>query len=101
MKIKDWLQSRKNKPGETSGKRVNESIEQHNRLMSRLLPQKKAWLIDMDGTKNYHVLDTQKDGSPSKEIKVATFGGEDSIPDRKVYEYDKEVDGFLIYYQSN
>lgn len=83
--------------GEASGDRVADSLSRHDRLVMGLAPQQKAWLIDMDGKKHYHDLDVH-DNTPSQEVRVRLHRVDAEI-EEKVYEYDKEADGYLIYYQ--
>lgn len=103
MNLLDWLKRRKSEPGEASGERVNEAIGNHDRLLAGLPPQRKAWLIDMDGNKNYHDLNTQHSGEPHGEVRVrlhqVRLPGQDADVEEKVYEYEKEAGGYLIYYQ--
>lgn len=98
MKILDWLQSRKSKIGEASGTRVNEAIENKKRLDFGLPPQRRAVMIDTDGTKSYHDLDVQYGGKPNEEIKIGVFS-EGKMPERKVYHYESDSNGYMIYRQ--
>jgi len=93
----DWIRKRKSTPGEASGERVNDSIHNHDRLLAGLPPQQRAWLIDTDGKKHYHDLDI-RDNTPSQEVRIRLHKMNADI-EEKVYEYDKEADGYLIYYQ--
>ncbi len=97
MNLLDWVRKRKSTPGEASGERVNESISNHDRLLAGLPPQRKAWLIDTDGQKHYHDLDF-RDNTPSQEVRVRLHKMDAKI-EEKVYEFDREVDGCLIYHQ--
>lgn len=97
MNLLDWVRKRKSTPGEASGERVNESISNHDRLLAGLPPQRKAWLIDLDGQKHYHDLDF-RDNIPSQEVRIRLHKVGAEI-EEKVYEYDKDIDGYLIYYQ--
>lgn len=98
MNLLDWMRKRKSTPGEASGERVSDAIHNHDRLLAGLPPQRKAWLIDMDGRKHYHDLDI-RDNTPSLEVRVRLHKVDADI-EEKVYEYDKvSSDGYLIYYQ--
>ncbi len=97
MNLLDWVLGRKSTPGEASGERVNVSISNHDRLLAGLPPQRKAWLIDMDGQKHYHDIDI-RDNTPSREVRVRLHKVDAEI-EEKVYEYDKDAGGYLIYYQ--
>ena len=97
MNLLDWLKRRKSKPGEASGDRISESLANHDRFLAGLPPQRKAWFIDLDGEKHYHDLDVH-DGKPSEEVNI-TLHKVSGETEKKTYEYDKEVDGWLIYYQ--
>ena len=97
VNLLDWLKKRKSKPGEASGDRVNEAISNHDRFLAGLPPQRRAWLIDSDGRKHYHDLDVH-DNTPSQEVTVRLHKINADI-EEKVYEYEKEADGYLIYYQ--
>ncbi len=97
VNLLDWLKNRKSKPGEASGERVNNAIENHSRLEAGLPPQRKAWLLDTDGKKHYHDLDVH-DNTPSQEVRVRLHKIDGGI-ETKVYQYVKEADGYLVYYQ--
>jgi hypothetical protein len=103
VRMMDWIKGRKSKPGMASGERVNESIGNQSRLDHGLPPQRKAWLIDLDGTKSYHDLNTHHNGEPHAEVRVrlhqVRLAGQDETVEEKVYEYDKVAEGYLIYYQ--
>jgi hypothetical protein len=94
----DWLTSRKSKPGEASGDRVNEAILQDQRLKRGLPPQKAALLIDLDGTTHHHDLDVHEDG-PSQEVKT-TLHKLEGVKEYKTYRYVGE-DDCLIYHQTD
>jgi hypothetical protein len=97
VNLLDWIRKRKSTPGEASGDRVNEALHNHERVEAGLTPQRKAWLIDLDGRKHYHDLNI-RDNTPSLEVRVRLHKIDADI-EEKVYEYDKEADGYLIYYQ--
>jgi hypothetical protein len=97
VNLLDWIKGRNSKPGVASGERVNEAIVNHERFAHGLPPQRKAWLIDLDGTKHYHDLDV-RDNSPSQEVTVRLHKVNADI-EEKIYEYEKEAGGYLIYYQ--
>lgn len=97
MNLLDWVLGRKSTLGEASGERVNESIGNHDRLLAGLPPQRKAWLIDTDGQKHYHDIDI-RDNTPSQEVRVRLHKINANV-EEKVYTYDKEAGGYLIYYQ--
>ena len=103
MNLLDWVRNRKSTPGEASGERVSEAIQNHERVAAGLTPQRKAWLIDLDGEKNYHDLNTHHNGEPHEEVRVrlhqVRLEGQSANIEEKVYEYDKVADGYLIYYQ--
>lgn len=97
MNLLNWVLGRNSKVGEASGDRVNESITNHERLLAGLPPQKKAWFIDLDGKKHYHDLDVHN-GVPNHEVSITLYKVSGD-KEKKTYEYDKEAEGYLIYYQ--
>lgn len=103
VNLLDWIKGRKSKPGMASGERVNESLANHTRLEHGLPPQRKAWLIDLDGTKNSHDLNTHHNGEPHAEVRVrlhqVRLPGQSEAVEEKVYQYAKESEGWLIYQQ--
>lgn len=103
VNLLDWIKGRKSTPGMASGERVNESIGNQSRLDHGLPPQRKAWLIDLDGTKNSHDLNIHHNGEPHAEVRIrlhqVRLPGHSEDVEEKVYEYDKEAEGHLIYYQ--
>jgi hypothetical protein len=97
VNLLEWVRKRKSTPGEASGERINESLTNHDRVLAGFPPQRKAWLIDMDGKKHYHDLDVH-DNEPSQEVRIRLHKVDAEI-EEKIYEYDKDADGYLIYYQ--
>lgn len=98
VKILDWIKSRKSTMGEASGTRVNEAIANQERLDLGMPPQRRAVFIDTDGEKSYHDLSVQPNGKPQEEIKIGVFG-EGTMPARKVYHYESDANGYMVYRQ--
>jgi hypothetical protein len=83
-------------PGEASGDQVNEAIENQARLDAGLLPQRKAWFYDHDGTRQYHDLDVQEDGTPSPGVTVRHHKMSGPVVEQ-TYGYVRVEDGHLVY----
>ena len=98
MKIRDWLKSRQSTRGEASGNRVNEAIANQERLDLDLPPQRRAVFLDTDGTKSYHDVDIQRSGEPTGEVKIGVYS-EGKMPERKVYHYENDSNGYMVYRQ--
>ena len=98
VNILDWIKSRKSTMGEASGHRINEAIANQERLNIGMPPQRRALFIDTDGTKSYHDLSVESNGKPQEEITIGIFR-ESQMPDRKVYHYDSDNEGYMVYRQ--
>jgi len=101
VRLLDWLQARKSKPGVAAGDRVNRAVTNSQRARLDLPPQRIARLIDSEGDVSVHDLDIQRTGEPYGEVKISLHTRGSAVTKQKVLQFKGIEDDYLIYEEEN